>query len=107
MVIGDFNSLGITIMPLKVDSPLFIDANAMLSFPIAFKLFQAISWRNPEILNSFRSIQDKELSKRCSMNIPRKLFWKLTKEKLLSFRICEAFDHTGIIAQRTNSVNRY
>jgi hypothetical protein len=44
VVIGDFDVVGIAIFPVKTDSPLIVNSDAVLAFPIAMQPFQAIAW---------------------------------------------------------------
>jgi hypothetical protein len=44
--------------PRKADSPLIIDANAVLSRAIAPELLEPIARRHPQIVECFRSIND-------------------------------------------------
>jgi len=44
MIIDDSHVKGITIMPFKTDSPLFIDADCILSLSIAFQRMKHVSW---------------------------------------------------------------
>ncbi len=62
MVISDFHIKGIALPPFETDAPLIIDPNAVLSFPIPFKRFQAIAGRLPEILERSHAAQIQELS---------------------------------------------
>jgi hypothetical protein len=43
VVIGDFDLVGVAIFPIKTYSPLIIDSDAVLAFPIAMQPFQAIA----------------------------------------------------------------
>jgi hypothetical protein len=35
MIIDDFDVEGVAVMPFKTDSPLFVDTDCILSFPVA------------------------------------------------------------------------
>jgi len=43
VTIGWHNAKGVAIFPIKTDSPLIIDSDAVLAFPIAMQPFQAIA----------------------------------------------------------------
>jgi len=49
MIIGYFNIVGISLMPPETYSPLIVNADAMLTFPIAGELFQPIPRRHPQV----------------------------------------------------------
>ena len=42
MVIYDFNIIGIAALPSKTNSPLLIDADAVLSLPFAFQFLKMV-----------------------------------------------------------------
>ena len=42
MVVGDFDIVGITALPYETDSPLLVDAYAVLTFPVAAKRLQMV-----------------------------------------------------------------
>jgi hypothetical protein len=58
MVINDFHILCTCIRPMKIDSPLLIDANAVLTRTIAFECFKVIAGWNPQVI---KPISDFEL----------------------------------------------
>jgi hypothetical protein len=47
VVIDNFNVGGMDIDPHKANSPLCIDANAMLALPVAFEGFKLVAWWQP------------------------------------------------------------
>jgi len=47
MVIDDLDLLGRTITPNETDSPLIVDSDAVLTFPIATQFLQPVSWYGP------------------------------------------------------------
>jgi hypothetical protein len=48
MIIGNFNVMGMAVVPMKADPPLVIDPYAPLAFSVAAKLLQTVSRGNPE-----------------------------------------------------------
>ncbi len=44
MVIGDLDLAGIAVIPFKADSPLIVDSNAILVFPVAAHPFEPVAW---------------------------------------------------------------
>jgi hypothetical protein len=50
--------------PGKADTPLVVDANAVLSRSIASELLETIARRHPQIVECLRSINDQQLSMR-------------------------------------------
>jgi hypothetical protein len=49
VVIRDFNGVSMTFPPLEANAVLIVDANAVLTFPIASQLLQAIARRHPQV----------------------------------------------------------
>jgi hypothetical protein len=49
MVVHNLNVVCIPRAPAKADSPLIVDANAVLSLSVSLELFQVISWRDSEV----------------------------------------------------------
>jgi hypothetical protein len=50
MVISDLHIMGRVVNPFETNSPLIIDANAMLSFPVVAQLFQSIARWNTKVI---------------------------------------------------------
>jgi hypothetical protein len=48
MVIGNFNIMGMTVLPMKADPPSIIDPDAPLACSIAGKLFQPVPRRDSQ-----------------------------------------------------------
>jgi hypothetical protein len=61
MIVCDFNVPGAIVRPRETDPPLTINADAMLARAVAFKFFEAISRRYPQVVNSFRGFDQKQL----------------------------------------------
>jgi len=63
MVVDDFNLKDTAIIPAETNSPLVIHSNAVLPFPVTLESFEPICRRNSEIIQTFGSIQHRELAK--------------------------------------------
>jgi hypothetical protein len=44
MIVDDFDVEGVALMPFKTDSPLLVDADCILSFPVASESVKHVSW---------------------------------------------------------------
>jgi hypothetical protein len=55
MVVYDLNVVRIALAPAKANSPLIVDPDAVLAFPIAPQGFQPIPWQ-PQIPEASRGI---------------------------------------------------
>jgi hypothetical protein len=43
MIVNNFHVVSISVVPMKADSPLIVDPNAVLAVPVAVKLLQSVS----------------------------------------------------------------
>ncbi len=66
MIVSYLDRIRIAVTPLKANAPLVIDSNAVLARALAFKLFQAVAWRDPQVLQAVGRIKHKKLSQRTS-----------------------------------------
>jgi hypothetical protein len=56
MIVYNLHVIGVSFAPAKTDSPLVIDANAVLPSAVSRKLLQMISWGNSKIVQPFRGV---------------------------------------------------
>ena len=62
MVINNGDSCRSVLCPLKDNTPLIVDANGMKTCQVASQAFQAVSWRNGQVIQGARLIHLNELS---------------------------------------------
>ena len=62
MVIDDFDVERVAVNPPKTDTPLIVDADAMLPFAIAFERLQSIARRDPKVGKATSLVQIQELA---------------------------------------------
>lgn len=62
MTIHDLHFKGITIPPFKADTPLLVDADAVLSYPVPFELLQAVCRWNTQVIQRDGPIQHPQLA---------------------------------------------
>jgi hypothetical protein len=53
---------GVSIFPMKADSPTIIDSDAPLPFPISRQLLQPVAWRRAQKIETCRSIELRQLT---------------------------------------------
>ena len=70
MVIHDFDGMDAVRLPDKANTPLVIDANAVLAFSIARKGFKAVPWRYPQILKTWRCVELQKLAPGRGFKVP-------------------------------------
>ena len=93
MIIDDFHIVAMALTPDKTDSPLIIDPNRVLPFPIASQCFQLISrWRsqNAQLRRSVKLEQFPQGDPLDGTKAPGVVIVK----KLLSFLRAKALNHT-------------
>jgi hypothetical protein len=62
MIVGNFDSNRVSVMPFKANSPLIVDGNTVLAFPISAKLMQPVPWRHPQIIQADRAVKHDQFS---------------------------------------------
>ena len=70
MIVGDLDLEGVALPPEEANSPLIVDPNAVPAFSITRELFEAVSWRNPQICQGICCIQNPKLNVGPALNIP-------------------------------------
>ena len=107
MIICDLHIIRISRPPSKTDTPLVVNANAVLAFPVSFERFQSVSKRNTKIVDTDCRIQHDQFSSCYVLNFPRKFFWNTPIENPFCLFIAKRFDHSIIITYCVNNVKRY
>jgi hypothetical protein len=93
VVVADFDIFCILTDPAEAETPLVIDADAVLSGAIASQGFEAVTWRNPQMIETRGGVQLVELHLGGGLDIAREFFGADEIEDLLGFGIGEAPDH--------------
>jgi len=71
MIIYDFHIEGITILPFKTDTPSFVNADAVLPYPVSLQVFQTICRWDAQVAQSHSPIQHPEFAQGNLLNIVR------------------------------------
>ena len=80
--------------PAEADPPLVVDPNAVLPRPAAFQAFQPVAGRDPQIVETRRSVKGKKLSPRLPL-YRSETSDKPIPEQVFGVAICKAPDHQG------------
>jgi hypothetical protein len=96
MVIYDFNIVRIANFPFKTNAPLIVNANAVLTLPVAFKRFQLIARWLPEVLEVTGTVQIDKLSSCLPFNSLKTKNYPIIKECGRIFAM-KCLYHGGII----------
>jgi hypothetical protein len=62
VIIDDLNIKCVSSFKPEADAPLIIDANAVLSQPVAVQGFQPVAWRHSQVIHTTGNLQLSELS---------------------------------------------
>ena len=89
MVIDDLNTLRMAISPEKADSPLIINAKAILPLAITLQRLKPIRRRQPEILQPDSRINHIELHEGPLLNLARESFHEFALKDSLGIGITE------------------
>ena len=90
-------------LPFKTYSPLIVDPNTVLPFPIAFKRFQLVAGRDAQVIQRRRCMQLQQFSSSNPFNILESSN-RLAVEKRLSIGTQKRSDHRAIVFLVTDSV---
>jgi len=74
MIIRDFDLIGIAFTPLKTDTPLVVDTDAVLPGAVAGKFLQSVTWRYIQIIQPFGRIQNGQFSPGYFVQVCRESF---------------------------------
>ena len=93
MIICYFNAIRIAIAPFETNSPLVVNAYAVLTFPMAFQGLQLISGWNSQINEFHCSIKNYQLPVGNTLNILLQFTRKFPAEYFFCLFISESFYH--------------
>jgi hypothetical protein len=94
MIIHDLNVIGVPVSPNKADTPLIVDPNAVLPFPVSVECFEAVPRRRRQVAQLSRNIQLAKFSLGHSLNAAKSLHPLPGMEPLRLLRP-KGFDHRG------------
>ena len=93
MVIHNLNVICVPVTPMKADSPLIVDANAVLPLSVSMQRFKAVSGRPSQVPQLGSYIQLAKLSLSDALDAA-KPFHRLSRVKLFRFLRPEGLNHT-------------
>lgn len=105
MIVDDFHIVTMALTPYKTDSPLIIDPNRVLPFPIASQCFQLISRRRGQNTQLRRSVKLEQFPQGDPLDGTEPPAEAIVKE-LLSFLRAKALNHTHRILRHALYVKR-
>ena len=97
MIVNNFYVGALSITPAKAYTPLIIYADAMLTRSFPLQPFQAIRWRNAQIIKALRGVKHPQLPTCESLNLVWQAAGNVAMPDAFSLLIGEAPDHVQII----------
>ncbi len=100
MIINNLHVVDVTFYPTETNTPLVVDADAVLPLTIALQRLQVIAWRNPQIVEHSGAMEVEQLA-------PRRTFdgtepWdRNVIEEFLGVLAPEGLDHSMRLLRRT------
>ncbi len=70
MIIDNLYLVDVTFLPTETDTPLVVDANAVLPLAIGLQCLQVITGRNPQIPEHSGTMEEEQLTPRRTFNGP-------------------------------------
>ena len=107
MVVNYLHILGALRTPDKANSPLIVDADAVLPLSISFQSFQLIAWRRAQVIKNRGPIKLLQLSKRRALNIDPATHTSALEESLCVLALEALYRHASIITRLVHNVKRH
>ena len=93
MIIDDLNVMSVGANPAETDTPLVVDADAVLAETIRQEFLQMIRWRHPEVSKTCCGIEHQQFTKGDSVKIRRHPPDPFASEQSFGVGVTEAPDH--------------
>src|SRR5687768_4841928 len=81
VIVAEYHVIGVAFRPTKAQSPLFVHANAVLSFSIAAQCLQPIARWDAQKVETGGAVDQVELSFRADRHVRRHRFHELPQKK--------------------------
>jgi hypothetical protein len=101
VIVDDFYLVGSAVSPHEADSPLVIDADAVLTCAAAFEQLQLVSWRSGQIRQAFSLMDLPQLTLRRPLEIVAKPTGEPAMKQRFGIAISEGSDHIGAYIRTT------
>ena len=108
MVVNDFNPFWTSVAPPEADTPLIVDSDTVLARTITAQTLEPVARRNPEILQTARSVNLTQLAQYNAHDARIEGRNRLPRRQPLGLAIPERLDHANMIyriALLTQTVN--
>ena len=106
MVVGDLDFPGFAIAPCKTDTPLLVNADAVLSLPITAQCLQAITGGNSQIVEPRSRVDCQNLRPSPLLNLSWQAANDIAGEDSCGSFVGKALDHGKAYRKTVRNVNR-
>ena len=93
MIIDNFHGKGVCALPAETNPILVIDTDAVLSRAVGFQSFQAVSWRDSQVIQTVGLVEHEQLSSGHALEICRNSSRCFIVEKAFGFFASKALYH--------------
>lgn len=105
MVVHYFNVPGIAVAPFKAYAPPVVDANTVLSGPVAYQRLQMVGRRDAQVLHGSGNFKLAKFSER-RPSTGRKPFYPVMIEKRFGVFATKRLDHAFMLSLAVSIVNQ-
>jgi hypothetical protein len=92
VVVGDLDVIGVPVDDPEANSPLVVDGDGVLAFPVAFELVKAIAGRNLQVVEAGGLVDVLQLSRRSLRDLGRETPLPARRVQLLGVPVRERLD---------------
>jgi len=93
VIVRDFNVVGVGADPAETDSPLIVNANAVLTCSITLQLFEPVAGWNAQVFQTLGGIQHSKFAKHEVLEIRREPSRSIANKESLRVSIGETPNH--------------
>ena len=93
MIVRDLNVHCAAGLPPETKTPLIVDADTVLPFPVTMELLQSVARWHPQIIKRFRGIDKQQCAQREALNRERKPLHGLPVASPLRPLVAKRLDH--------------
>ncbi|GAB3582847.1 hypothetical protein GCM10027579_13270 [Calidifontibacter terrae] len=97
VIVDEFDIVRSSLSPDEAETPLRIHADAVLTTSVTDEPFQAVPWRDPEVLDILRRMDQLELPQRRPLHCSIDALDVLLMSDAFGVLAAERSDHTAII----------
>jgi len=106
VVIHNFNTLGIRVLPGKTHAPLIVDADAVLPSAVARQRLEPVAWRNSQVIQASGHVQLLQFAAGDRFDISETTGHPALEQSLRVFAFEGLDRHAGIVTRYVDNVKR-